>query len=124
MRKHSMRIVPAEELLWIKLYVVQRDRCDWPDVINLLYATAPCLNWDRLVERLEDDLPLLDGVLCLFAWLCPDKVQDLPATLRKRAGIRLPKGTRPQAPDRVRIDRIDSRPWFPALQPSDQPMRV
>lgn len=120
----TIGIVPAEELLWIKLYVVQRDRCDWPDVINLLYATAPRLNWDRLIARLADDLPLLDGVLCLFAWLCPDRVKDIPAPLRKRLSIRRPSRAAAAAPDQARITRLDSRPWFAALQPLDQPMKL
>ena len=26
----TLLVAPAEELLWCKLYVLQRDRCDWP----------------------------------------------------------------------------------------------
>ena len=31
-----VRLIPVEEMLWAKLYVLQWDRCDWPDVWNLL----------------------------------------------------------------------------------------
>src|SRR5881296_363074 len=37
-RDEVVQVIPAEELLWCKLYVFQRDHCDWPDVFNLLYA--------------------------------------------------------------------------------------
>src|SRR5437868_3435806 len=35
-----VRTVGAEEMLWDKVYILQRDRCDWPDVLNLVYATG------------------------------------------------------------------------------------
>lgn len=116
-------VIPAEELAWIKLYVLQRDRCDWPDVINLLYATSASLDWDRLLARLGDDLPLLRGLLPVFAWLCPDRVTDIPARLRRSAGIAPPgKPQREVNSDRIKL--LDSRPWFAALQPADRPMQL
>ena len=30
----AVTVIPPEELIWSKLYVLQRDRCDWPDIIN------------------------------------------------------------------------------------------
>jgi hypothetical protein len=71
LRTERVGVMPAEELLWTKLYVLQRDRCDWPDLINLLYATSGSLNWDRLVAHLEDDLALLTGLLAVFSGLVP-----------------------------------------------------
>ncbi|MFN7139766.1 MAG: nucleotidyltransferase family protein [Limisphaerales bacterium] len=44
-RGAEFKVVPPEELLWHKLYVLQRDRCDWPDVFNLLYAVGGKLDW-------------------------------------------------------------------------------
>ena len=115
LRTERVKVIPAEELVWIKLYVLQKDRCDWPDVINLLYATSASLNWKRLAERLADDLPLLEGLLVVFAWLCPNRVGDIPTWLRQRAGI--PKQPLPpDASDPHRIQLLDSRPWFAAQQ--------
>jgi hypothetical protein len=45
---------------------MQRDRCDWPDILNLIYATALELDWDHLFRRLDDDAPLLEAVLTIF----------------------------------------------------------
>ncbi len=58
-RGQPCRIIPPEEMIWAKLYVLQRDRCDLPDVLNLVYATGPSLDWDFLIQRLGDDSPLL-----------------------------------------------------------------
>ena len=58
-----VRLVPAEEIVWAKLYVLQRDRADWPDIFNLLARCGPRLDWDHLVRRMGGDLPLLAAAL-------------------------------------------------------------
>ncbi len=106
---HRFRMVPAEETLWSKLYVLQRDRCDWPDALSLLYSIGPELNWQHLLKRIGGDAPLLSGVLSVFGWLCPERAQELPAWLWKQF--------RAWAPELEghcgRADLLDSRPWFP-----------
>jgi hypothetical protein len=59
----NFRVVPPEELIWSKLYVLQRDRCDWPDILNLISATGSYLDWNHLLGRVEHDLPLIRGLL-------------------------------------------------------------
>lgn len=122
-RTEQLDVVPAEELVWIKLYVFQRDRCDWLDVINLLYAKSASLNWDRLVHRLGPDLALLHSALGVFAWVCPNRIEAIPPNLRKQAGIRKPRKPSTE-PDQYRIGLLDSRPWFAAFQPADRPMQL
>src|SRR5581483_4784667 len=39
------RLLPPEELLWSKLYVLQHERCDWPDILNLLQEMGSGMNW-------------------------------------------------------------------------------
>ena len=58
-RGSVLSMLPAEELIWCKLYVMQRQRCDWPDVLNLLYFTAEKLDWSQAM-RLEFEPPDLD----------------------------------------------------------------
>jgi len=120
LRGEILEVIPAEELLWIKLYVLQRDRCDWPDLINLLYYTCSTLDWSRLVARLEDDLPLLLGLLSVFAWVCPGRARHIPSLLRQRAGVKLGRG-RAVDFDPQRIQLLDSRPWFGPMQPAPVP---
>lgn len=106
-----VHLVPAEETLWCKLYILQRDRCDWPDAFNILHTVGPELDWERVICRLEADTPLLAGVLSVFAWLCPDRARDLPRSLWSRLKVEYPPpSTDRSAGDRVRL--LDSRPWF------------
>src|ERR1044071_9172712 len=51
----TFRVLPPEELIWSKLYVMQRERCDWPDVLIIMYATAPVLDWHHLLKRIDTD---------------------------------------------------------------------
>jgi hypothetical protein len=106
----TLLVAPAEELLWCKLYVLQRDRCDWPDVLNLIHSLGADLDWDHLIRRLGEDTPLLAAVLNVYTWLCPGNDLQLPPPLREI----VPHSGQPgaQCEDLCRINRLDSRPWF------------
>lgn len=110
-------IVPPEELLWHKLYVLQRDRCDWPDVFNLLYAAGSKLDWDYLLKRMENDVPLLTGMLNVFTWMCPGHIKELPEWVREKFRLSYPV---PGTPDLVEknVRYLDSRDWFVPVPPN------
>ena len=108
-----LRVVPPEELLWAKLYVLQRDRCDWPDLLNLLYYTGPSLDWERLRNRLGDDRPLLEALKLVFSWMCPGRPAETPGHLVEAADLPRPR--------EIRADLLDTRPWFlPVLVDSSE----
>lgn len=102
-------LAPAE-LLWSKLHVVQRDRCDWPDLVSLLFANGRALDWERLLHLVEGEEPLLASLMTLFAWVAPGRARALPPWVWRRIGVRAPAPG--GAPDRQRVDRLDTRPWF------------
>ena len=103
-------VVPAEELLWCKLYVLQKDRCDWPDVLNLVHCAGAGLNWEHVIARLEGDLPLLVALLNVYFWLCPTAELRLPPVLHQHVQ-HLIELTGPRE-DKMHIDFLDTRPWF------------
>jgi len=106
----ELRVLPPEEMLWDKLYVLQRDRCDWPEALKLIYAAGPCLDWEHVLRRVGEDVPLLTGVLSVFCWLCPGRAREFPSWLWKR--VRL---SHPQSGERIHrghADLLDRRPWF------------
>ena len=110
-RGRDITIIAPEELLWQKLYVMQRDRCDWPDVLNVFYAVGGQLDWERLLDRFQADGPVLNAALLLYGWLCPDRIRQLPQWVRERFG--LPGGEAcPREIERIRADFLDRRPWF------------
>jgi hypothetical protein len=109
---HEVRLVPPEELMWSKLYVLQRDRCDWPDILNLLYAIGSDLDWDHLVRRVAEDTPLLRGVLSVFSWMCPEQAASIPQPAWKALELTAPKPDLKPACGARRHDLLDSRPWL------------
>ena len=106
-----VRAAPAEEMLWAKLYVLQRDRCDWPDVMNILYSAGPSMDWHHLLARVGEDRDLLRAAMTVFAWLCPGRSRELPRWLWIRLNLAVPP---PDAPDIVprRADLLDGRRWL------------
>lgn len=104
-------VIPAEEMIWDKLYIVQRERCDWPDVINLLYATGPKLDWNHLIKRMDEDLPLLKGVLSVFCWLASSRALEFPKWIWDALSLPAPRFESADM-ERFRADLLDSRPWL------------
>jgi hypothetical protein len=111
-RGEPLRAIPIEELIWAKLYVLQRDRCDWGDVFNLLDAGVDAVDWEHLVERLDDDGPLLAGALSVFSWLAPDRASRIPPPIWSRLGLRPVEPGGNADASRRRVNLLDSRPWF------------
>lgn len=115
LRGHRVKALPAEAMLWDKLYIMQRDRCDWPDVLNLLYAVGPDLEWEVVLSRVGDDMPLLTGALSVFRWISPDRARLLPSWVWERIGLGPAKSATVTGPEdfvKRRVDLLDRRIWF------------
>jgi hypothetical protein len=108
----GVRLLPPEELLWTKLYVLQRERSDWPDLLNLLFTVGPELDWEHLLGELGEDAPVLGGLLNLFGWLCPGRARELPPWLWRRVNVLAPRPGPDCERDRRRVARLDRRDWF------------
>lgn len=122
LRNQRYAVAPVEELARMKLYVMQRERCDWVDVFNIFASAEDRIDWAWLVERLGCDVPLLHGALAVFNWLCPDRAYQLPGWLRHQLSLPpIATDDATQAETR-RAHLLDSRPWFAPLLPADQPL--
>ncbi len=115
--EERFRLLAPEEALWSKLYVLQRDRTDWPDVLNLLYGVGPDIDYRRVLCNLASDAPLLASALVIFAWLAPDRARELPAYLWRDLGLNPPAAAHDPQLTRDRAALLDTRPWFtPTLE--------
>ena len=111
---HGLQIplTPIEELIFSKLYVMQRERCDWPDLFNIVNRQGKAIDWARLVERLGPDAPLLGAMMRIYSWLCPEPAGELPLDLWERLGVLAPEPAPGRGIDRGRIALLDTRDWF------------
>lgn len=123
-RDARMRLVSVEDLIWTKLYVMQRDRCDWPDLLSILAARVDEVDWTQLLRRAGPDGALLGGLVSTFAWLCPAQAARIPRPVWGKLGLVRPKGidlpTSSERPVEAagadvtsqRMRFLDTREWF------------
>lgn len=78
----DVKFIPLEEIVWIKTFVINRHRCDWPDVMRVFRAQCGNLDWDRLLELLDEHWLLLASLIDVFDWQHPDSVGCVPARIR------------------------------------------
>ncbi|HLI83289.1 MAG TPA: hypothetical protein VKV17_05180 [Bryobacteraceae bacterium] len=109
-------VLPPEALIWDKLYILQRDRCDWPDVLNLIFYAGSQVDWELLTERMGDHLPLLAAALVVFRWIAPGCAETLPPWLWAKLQLQPPSAGLP-ASLRERASLLDTRPWFGPERP-------
>jgi hypothetical protein len=72
-----VRLSPAEEMIWSKAFIQERERFDGADVLHLLRETGPSLDWPRLLMRFGDYWRVLLSQIILFGFVYPDKRQNL-----------------------------------------------
>jgi hypothetical protein len=114
-----IRLLPVEEMIWNRLYVLQRDRCDWPDVFNLLDVASDRIDWLHLKNRLKDDVSLLTALLHVYAWLRPDMAVRILSWMPEADGT--PAAGKELTESRVRL--LDSRPWLVSTTREDKPVK-
>lgn len=95
------KIVPVEEMIWSKAFVMERERYDGADVAHLLRACGSVLDWSRLLDRMAANWRVLLSHLVLFGFIYPAERAQVPAwvmdelfdRLREEA-YAIPRGTR------------------------------
>jgi hypothetical protein len=74
-----VRIAPAEELLWHRLFINERHRHDMSDVVHLMLCSGDILDWERLIARVGSAWPLLLAQLQTFSYVYPGYRSNIPA---------------------------------------------
>jgi hypothetical protein len=112
MRGERLAVMPPEELVWSKLYVLQHDRCDWTDVWNLIYSVGAELDWEYLIRRMGDDTPLLAAALSVYRWISPGRSRMIPEHVWESLQIPAPRSDAIPEIDWHHSSLLDVRPWF------------
>jgi hypothetical protein len=71
-------LAPAEEMIWSKSFVLERERYDGHDVNHILRATAEDLDWERLLLRFDRYWEVLLSHLLLFRFAYPGERSKVP----------------------------------------------
>jgi Uncharacterised nucleotidyltransferase len=76
-----IRLMPPEEMLCSKALIMERERFDGADVAHLIHAQGKTLDWDRIVRRFGEHLPVLFVHVWLFLYIYSDGRERLPEGL-------------------------------------------
>jgi hypothetical protein len=73
----AVKFIPAEELIWCKTYVQNRERFDGADVNHIILKYGKQLDWKRLLSRLDQHWHLLLAELIVFQFVYPTDYQEI-----------------------------------------------
>lgn len=74
-----VKIAPAEETVWSKAFVMERERYDGADVSHLILAVGERLDWNRLLTRFGPHWRVLLSHLVLFGFIYPTARSRVPS---------------------------------------------
>ena len=74
-----VRIAPAEELIWHRLFISERHRHDMSDIVHLILCLGDSLDWRRLVDRVGEHWPLLLSQVLMFTYVYPGYKANIPS---------------------------------------------
>jgi hypothetical protein len=92
-----VQLCPAEETIWSKAFVMERERYDGADVAHLLRAYGDCLDWNRLLDRFDAHWRVLLSHLILFGFIYPDERARIPPCIMDTLLARLRGEAEPPA---------------------------
>ena len=73
-----VRLCPAEEMIWSKAFIMERERFDGADVAHLILACGRDLDWRRLLGRFGRRWRVLLSHLILFGFIYPGERTIVP----------------------------------------------
>ena len=95
-------VCPAEEMIWSKAFICERERFDGADINHLLRASGDRLDWQRLLGRFGPHWRVLLSHLTLFGFVYPSDRTQVPAWVMQELLGRLAAETQgPPPADRV-----------------------
>ncbi|HUR80741.1 MAG TPA: hypothetical protein VM733_08240 [Thermoanaerobaculia bacterium] len=75
----DVELIPAEEMIWSKGLIMERERFDGADVAHVIRAVGDRLDWQRLVERYGRHWRVLYAHVVLFGFIYPGERERVPA---------------------------------------------
>jgi hypothetical protein len=72
-------LIPPEEMIWSKAFIMERERYDGADIAHLIRATGNQLDWDHLVRRFGMYWRVLLGHLVMYGFIYPEERTQVPA---------------------------------------------
>ncbi len=78
----DLKYLPLEEFIWLKVFVINRHRCDWPDLMRIIREQCDNIDWDRLLGLIGEHWLLLSALIDVFDWQFADCLECVPSRVR------------------------------------------
>src|SRR5881409_1436194 len=77
----SVKLCAPEEMIWMKAYIMERERFDGADIAHILQSCSEKLDWPHLVRRFGPDWRVLLSHLILFGYIYPTEQARIPTAI-------------------------------------------
>lgn len=101
-----------EEMIWMKAYIMERERFDGADIAHILRCCAGEIDWPHLVRRFGPDWRILFSHLILFGYIYPGERARIPAAIMEDFITRLRNEVRTAWPERLCRGTLISRQQY------------
>lgn len=108
----EVKLCAPEEMIWMKAYIMERERFDGGDIAHILQSCAEKLDWRHLVHRFGPDWRVLLSHLVLFGYIYPSEHGRIPAAIMDDLISRLRKDAPIAGPERVCRGTLLSRKQY------------
>src|SRR5437899_11261551 len=96
-----VKLCAPEEMIWMKAYIMERERFDGADIAHILRRCAVELDWPHLVRRFGLDWRVLLSHLILFGYIYPSERHRIPVAVLDDLLTPLRNEASPSGPNRL-----------------------
>ncbi|HSU69736.1 MAG TPA: hypothetical protein VLJ39_22825 [Tepidisphaeraceae bacterium] len=75
----TAKLCPAEEIIWSKAFIQERERFDGADIAHVIQARGHSLDWSRLCRRFQGHERVLLAHLLMFGYIYPAEREQVPS---------------------------------------------
>ena len=107
-----VKLCAPEEMIWMKAYIMERERFDGADIAHILRCCAVGIDWPHLVRRFGPDWRVLLSHLVLFGYIYPGERALIPAPIMEDLIARLGTEARTAGPEQLCRGTLLSREQY------------
>jgi predicted nucleotidyltransferase len=107
-----VKLCAPEEMIWMKAYIMERERFDGADIAHILQSWAERLDWPHLVRRFGPDWRVLLSHLVLFGYIYPGERGKIPTEIMDDLVARLQSEKRTAVANRICNGTLLSRKQY------------
>jgi Nucleotidyl transferase of unknown function (DUF2204) len=107
-----VKLCAPEEMIWMKAYIMERERFDGADIAHIVRCCAAEIDWAHLVRRFGPDWRVLLSHLILFGYIYPGERARIPVAIMEDLITRLRSEASTAGPEQLCRGTLLSRQQY------------